>query len=409
MTVALLSIGTELLRGEVVDTNAPWLAAELTHMGFCVESIQAVAGDRVSLGAALRQVGEAHDLVVATGGLGPTSDDLTSEMAAEAAGVPLHCNEDALAAIRRRVEEHEAELLPGHNKQAMLPQGSTALLNGDGTATGFIVRLGRATAYFLPGTPSEMKRMFAEQVAPRIQPSATKDSFQISLHVYGLGEAALDERLKGIGEMHPGVAIAYRADTREVDVKILGRGANYGEARERAQAAAHDVRARLGEAVYGEGDDTLAQVAARAVRNRGWRIASAESCTGGLIAQQLTSPQTCDVFAGSAVIYDNSAKTIVLGVSEDTLRGHGAVSAEVAAEMAEGARRIFECDVAVAVAGLAGAVGTASTAPQGLCFWAVAHPGGTVVEQGNFTGSAEQVQQQAAHAVLDLLRRTLKS
>jgi len=409
MSVALLSIGTELLRGEVVDTNAAWLAAELTNMGFSVDSIEAVAGDAAGLGAALRRLGETHALVVSTGGLGPSADDLTAEVAAGAAGVPLHGNEDALAAISRRVEERGAELLPGHRKQAMLPQGSTALLNADGTATGFIVRIGRATAYFLPGSPDEMKRMFVEQVAPRIQPSATKDSFQTSLHLYGLDEAEIARRLEGLSELHPGVSIACRADSCEVDVKVLGRGANYGEARERAQAAARDIRERLGEAVYGEGDDTLGQVAARAVRSRGWRIASAESCTGGLIAQQLTSQQTCDVFAGSAVIYDNSAKTIVLGVSEDTLRGHGAVSAEVAAEMAEGARRVFECEVAVAVAGIAGASGAASTAPAGLCFWAVAHPGGTVVEQGHFSGSPEQVQLRAAHAVLDLLRRTLKS
>jgi nicotinamide-nucleotide amidase len=409
MTVALLSIGTELLRGEALDTNAPWLAAELTHMGFAVAAIEAASSDRTSLGAALGRLGEAHDLLLATGGLGPTGDDLTAEVAAAAAGVALHCNEDALAAIRRRVEEQGGELLPGHRKQAWLPEGSTALLNPDGTATGFIVRIGHATAYFLPGAPGEMKRLFEEQVAPRIQPSATKDSFQIALHLYGLAEAEIDQRLEGIAARHPGVTLAYRADGPEVDVKVLGRGANYGEARERAQAAALDIRERLGELVYGEGDDTLAQVAARAVRNRGWRIASAESCTGGLIAQQLTGPQACDVFAGSAVIYDNSAKAIVLGVSEDTLRGHGAVSGEVAAEMAEGARRVFDCEVAVAVAGIAGGGGATSTAPPGLCFWALSHPGGTVVEDGQFTGSPEQVQQQAAHAVLDLVRRTLKA
>lgn len=408
MSIALLSIGTELTRGEVTDANAPWFAAELTLLGFTVHSLECVADERDALASALRRLGEDHSMIFATGGLGPTSDDRTAEVVAEVVGAPLHCNEDALAAIRRRVEEREIPFSPGHEKQARLPEGSTALLNGCGTAPGFITRIGRSTAYFLPGVPAEAKQMFSEHVVPRISAAATKDSYQINLRTYGLGESALAEQLAGLDAQHPDVNLAYRADRPVVDVKILARSHNYAEARQRAEAVARDVRERLGAAVYGEGDETLAMVAGRAVRSRGWRLGVAESCTGGLIAQQLTELPASDYFAGCAVTYANSAKSRLLGVSEDTLRGHGAVSGEVAAEMAEGARRAFDCEVAIAVTGIAGPSGASSDKPLGLCYWAVSHPEATKVEHEVFPGSRTQVQKQAAYAALNLLRRSLE-
>lgn len=409
MTVALLSIGTALLRGEVSDTNGPWLAAELTQMGFQVAAFEATADDPATLAAALCRLGEEHPLIIATGGLGPTHDDVTAEVVADVAGVPLHCNEDALASIRRRVAEREIDFTAGHEKQALLPAGSTALLNSDGISPGFIQRIGRSTAYFLPGVPAEMRTMFGDHVAPRIGASATKDSFQICLHTYGLGESAIGERLHDLERAHPEIGLVFVTQRPEVDIKILARSANYAEARAKAEAAARDVRERLTDAVYGEGDDTLPVVAGRRVRAKGWRLATAESCTGGLIAHLLTAQPASDFFAGSAVTYANSAKTRLLGVSEDTLRGHGAVSAEVAAEMAEGARRAFDCQLALSVTGIAGPSGATSDKPLGLVYWALSHPGGTDVEHEVFDGNRPQVQRKAALAALNLLRTTLSA
>ncbi|MBW2528128.1 MAG: CinA family nicotinamide mononucleotide deamidase-related protein [Deltaproteobacteria bacterium] len=408
MTVALLSIGTALLRGEVTDTNGPWLAAELTQMGFRVAAYEATADDPKRLASALSRLGDEHTMIVATGGLGPTNDDVTAEVAATVAGVPLHCNEDALAAIRRRLKEREIEETSGHEKQAMLPEGSTALLDGDGISPGFIQRIGRSTAYFLPGVPVEMRSMFAEEVAPRIRAAATKDSFQICLRTYGMRESEIGKRLQDLERAHPEIGVVFVTQRPEVHVRILARSANYADARGKAEAAARDVRERLGEIVYGEGDDTMPVVAGRLVRAKGWRLATAESCTGGLIARQLTAQPASDFFAGSAVTYANSAKTRLLGVSEDTLRGHGAVSAEVAAEMAEGARRTFDCQLAVSVTGIAGPSGATSDKPLGLVYWAASHPGGTEVEHEVFDGNRAQVQRQAALAALNLLRRILR-
>jgi nicotinamide-nucleotide amidase len=409
MTAALLSIGSELLRGEVTDTNATWLAEQLTGLGFEVVAKETVADSQETIAAALKRLADGCSLLVVTGGLGPTPDDVTAAAAAKAAGRELTCNEDALATIRRRVERRGGELKPSHEKQAMLPLGAELLANSIGTAPGFVVRTERATTFFLPGVPQEMKRMFAEQVEPRVQGTVTNSSYQVVLHTYGAGESWISEQLEGLGNGQSGVTVGYLALPAGVDVKVLINAGDYSSSRALAEKLAGEARGRLGQIVYGEGDDTMISVAGRCVRTRGWRLAVAESCTGGLISKQLTAVPASDFFVGSAVTYANTAKAQVLGVSEDALRGHGAVSAEVAAEMAEGARRTFGCEVAISVTGIAGPSGATPKNPVGMCHWAVAHPGGTVLDERLFRGDRNQVQQQAAFAALDLLRRTISS
>lgn len=405
MTVALLSIGTELTRGEIVNTNASWLAAELTATGFTVGASDTVPDELDRVVAAIRRLAAGHRFVIATGGLGPTTDDLTAAAAAQASGVDLVRDESTLLAIRRRVEGRGKTLTRGHEKQADVPAGSEILPNPVGTAPGFAVQLGDATLFFMPGVPREMKPMFTEQVLPRIRPSAPNNTFQIRLRTYGLGESAVGQRLEGIEAAYPGITLGYRIQTPEVDVKVHGRAATQSIAHDLALRATAEVKARLGDIVYGEGDDTFASIVGRALRSRGFRLAVAESCTDGLIAYLLTSQPAADFFVGSAVTYANSTKSRMLGVSEDTLRGHGAVSAEVAAEMAAGARRLCECDIALAVTGIAGPGNGSAEKPVGLCYWAVAYPGGTIVRERVFAGDRDEIQLAAAYAALDLVRR----
>lgn len=409
MSVALLSIGNELLRGEIANTNSQWLAAQTTELGLEVTAIETVGDDLEVLQETIRRLAAKHAFVIATGGLGPTTDDLTADAAAATLGVELVTHDDALAAIRRRVEGRGGELRAGHHKQALIPATAEVLPNSEGTAPGFAIRVAHATAFFLPGVPREMHAMFNDHVVPRIRGAATMNSFHICLHTVGQGESWIAQELEGIEAKHPGVTFRYRAKSSEVDVRIEARGNDPAEARERASNAASEARERLGDAVYGEGDQSMPQLAGKSVRGRGWRLAVAESCTGGLIARQLTSQPASDYFVGGAVTYANTAKADILGVSEDTLRGHGAVSAEVAAEMAEGARRAFGCDVAVSVTGIAGPSGDTADKPLGLCHWAVATPTTTVCEHAVFQGTRNQVQEKAAHAALDLLRRTVQN
>lgn len=406
MTVALLSIGTELTRGEIVDTNSAWLAAELTESGFDVTASWCVPDHLERITTSLQSLAKQHHIIICTGGLGPTSDDVTAAAAAQAGGVELVRDESALLAIRRRLEGRGRTPTKAHEKQADMPEGCVMLPNADGTAPGFSLQIGDATAFFLPGVPREMRRMFKDHVLGRIRPAAPNNSFQVRLRTYGLGESAVAQQLEGIEEANPGVTLGYRAHFPEVDVKVLGQAPNQASAHELVLATAEKVRERLGDIVYGEGDEDLADIVGRELRGRGWRLALAESCTGGLISHLLTShPGASEYLIGSAVTYANSAKTRLLGVPEDTLRAHGAVSAEVAAAMAEGARRCCETDVGLAVTGIAGPTGGTSNKPVGLCFWACAHPGGTTIRDRVFRGDRTEIRTHVAHAALDLLRR----
>lgn len=407
MPAAILAIGTEITRGEIVNTNATWLSTELTSAGFSVATVESIPDDLDQIVDTLRRLGAAHRFVIVTGGLGPTTDDLTALAAARAANVNLVRDDNTLLAIRRRVESRGAVMNPSNEKQADLPAGAEILPNQNGTAPGFALTIGSATAYFMPGVPKEMKPMFSEQVLPRIRPSASNNAHQIVLHVYGMRESAIGEALAGVEAQHPGVTLGYRVHFPECDVKVHAHAGSQSAAHDIAQRAAAVVKAKLGDSVYGEGDDAFPEVVGRAVRNRGYHMAVAESCTGGLVSHLLTSYPASDYLIGGAVTYANSAKTRLLGVAEDTLRGHGAVSAEVAAEMAEGVRRLCECDVGVAITGIAGPSGGTATKPVGLVYWAVSHPGGTIVKDRVFPGDRDEVRVAAAYAALDLLRRVV--
>jgi len=409
MTVALLSIGTELTRGEIVDTNAAWLAAELTEAGFEVAIETTVADEIEAIAEAVRDLTRRHRVVVSTGGLGPTSDDVTARAAALAAGVSLARDESALLAIRRRLEARGRTVTPAHEKQADVPTGADILPNGDGTAPGFTLGIGAGRAFFLPGVPAEMKRMFREHVLPRIRPEADSGTWTVRLRTFGYGESIVAQHLDGLEEAHEGVRLGYRVHGPEVDVKVHARATGQASARELAAKVAGLVKERLGDVVFAEGDESLPEATGRAVRARGFRLAVAESCTGGLVSHLLTSfPGASEFLIGSAVTYANSAKTRLLGVSEDTLRGHGAVSAEVAAEMAEGVRRLCEVDLGISITGIAGPGGGTSAKPVGLVHWAVAHPGGTIVRERVFPGSRGDIQMLAAFTVLDQLRRLVE-
>jgi nicotinamide-nucleotide amidase len=405
MSAAVLSIGTEITRGEIVNTNATWLSTELTSAGFTVAAVESIPDDTDQIVRTLKRLCGEHRFVIATGGLGPTTDDLTALAAARASGVELVRDESTLLAIRRRVESRGATMNPSNEKQADVPAGAEIMPNPRGTAPGFAVEIGSGTAFFMPGVPKEMKPMFAEQVLPRIKPAASNNAHQIVLHVYGMRESAIGEALAGLEAQHPGVTLGYRVHFPECDVKVHARAGTHGTARDVAQRVADEVKAKLGDCVYGEGDEAFPEVVGRALRNRGYHLAIGESCTGGLVSHLLTSYPASDYLIGGAVTYANSAKTRLLGVQEDTLRGHGAVSAEVAAEMAEGARRLCECEVGVGITGIAGPTGGTASKPVGLVYWAVSHPGGTVVKDRVFPGDRDEVRRAAAYAALDLVRR----
>jgi nicotinamide-nucleotide amidase len=406
MTCAVLSIGTELTRGELVDTNGPWLSAELTSIGFNVVERGIVDDDRPRIIAALERLAGKSRVVVCTGGLGPTTDDVTTEAVAQLLGVRLARDDTSLEHIRRRLEKFGRTMSATNAKQADFPEGADILPNPVGTAPGFGVRIGECVAYFMPGVPREMKKMYSEQVATRIRALAPNNLYQTRLRTFGLPESIVGEKLAGVEEAFAGTTIGYRAHFPEIEVKVLARAASHAAARDVCERATAEVRARLGSVVYGDAEDTFAGVVGRALRSRGWTLAIAESCTGGLVGHLLTTePGASDFLLLDAVTYANSAKSRILGVEEETIRWHGAVSPEVAAAMATGAKRVSGADMALALTGIAGPSGGSEEKPVGTVYIAVARPDGTTdVKHRVFGGERVQIQTLAAYAGLQLVR-----
>ena len=405
MSAAILCIGTELTRGELTNTNATFLADRLTAIGFSVHAIETIADEHAHIVETLLRLAARHRVIVCSGGLGPTTDDITSACAASAAGVPLERHEPSLDAIRRRFAQLGREMTPSNAKQADFPRGSEVLPNPIGTAPGFLLRLGGALLFFTPGVPSEMKRMFDDQIEPRVAPLAPNDTAQNHLKTFGQTESRIGEMLGGVEEAFPGVVIGYRAHFPEIEVKVFARGKNRTDAQSLADAATREVRQRLSEYVYGEGkDDSFASAVARVLRGHGLTLAIAESCTGGLVGHMLTSvPGSSEFLLFDAVVYSNASKSAVLGVDPELIRAHGAVSAECAAALADGARRVVGSDLAVSITGIAGPTGGTDTKPVGLVYVGLATAHGTDVKERKFVGDRHRVQTLAAYSALKLV------
>lgn len=406
MPAAILSIGTELTRGELVNTNATWIAERLTANGFEVATIETIPDTRGTIVETLWRLAARHRVIVCSGGLGPTTDDLTTACAAEAAGLPLVRHEPSLEAIRRRFQTLGREMTASNAKQADFPEGAEVLPNPVGTAPGFMLKLGASRLFFTPGVPSEMKRMFDEQILPRIAHLASNDSVQLHLKTFGQTESRIGEMLAGVEEAFPGVTIGYRAHFPEIEVKVYAKAKNKTDAQALADAATREVRLRLGDYVYGEGaGDSFPAAVGRALRKRGLTLSVAESCTGGLVGQLLTSiAGSSEFLLLDAVTYSNSSKSAVLGVDPELIRAHGAVSGECASAMAQGVRRVAGSDLAVSITGIAGPTGGTETKPVGLVYFALATADGVTVKERQFGGAdRNRIQTLAAWTALALV------
>lgn len=377
MSAAILSIGTELTRGELVNGNAAWLSERLTGLGLDVLEQLVVDDDHARIVEALKALSTRHRFVVSTGGLGPTSDDLTTAAAAAALGVGLVRDPASLEAIARRFVTINRPMTPSNEKQADFPEGATILPNPVGTAPGFAISLGRAMVFFTPGVPSEMRRLYEDHIEPAIAPLVSRRSHQIRLRTFGTAESAIGEKLATIEAEEKSVTIGYRVTFPEIEVKVLARGASEAEAEAIAARVAERVRGTLGAIVFGDGEERYPAYVGRVLRARGKTLAIAESCTGGLVGQLVTSvPGSSEYLLFDAVTYSNASKIAVLGVNEETVRGYGAVSLEVATAMADGARRIADADLSVAITGIAGPGGGTDEKPVGTVFLALARRGG---------------------------------
>ena len=407
MTAAVLSIGTELTRGELVNTNAAWLGEELTKLGFDVVEHVTVDDDLDRIVTLIHSLAKKHRVALVTGGLGPTSDDLTAEAAATAAGVELLRDESIVEGIRQKFKAFGRVMPESNAKQGDFPQGAEILPNPMGTAPGFAMTLGQARFFFVPGVPREMKHIFHESIVPAIAPLADPRTHQVHLRTFGMTESGVAEALRGLEEAHEGLTLGYRAHFPEIEVKVHVRAESAAEAERRSHLIADEVRTLLGDAVFGGRADSFAEVVGKALRDKGKTLAVAESCTGGRVGEMLTRvPGASDYLLLDAVVYANSAKEAVLGVTPEMLRAHGAVSSETAAAMAEGALRVAGADIAVSITGVAGPGGGTEDKPVGTVWFGLARKGQpTVTKHRKLPWGRDRVQTLSAYVALELVRR----
>lgn len=406
MTAAILSIGTEVVRGEIENTNSTWLCDRLTTLGLPVAECASIADDLSQIGATLRRLSSEHRVIVSTGGLGPTTDDLTAAAVARELGVSLRRDEASLEHIKAIFTRARFEFSESNAKQADFPEGARILENKWGTAPGFCVRIGHCDAFFLPGVPREMKPMFDLHIEPHVRAQFPSRMAQVRLRVFGQPESAINDKLKGIEEAFD-VVIGYRAHMPQVEVKALAYRDEPREAEQAAERAAEAIAERLGPWVYGRGTRDLPQVLGDLLEQRGLSIAAAESCTGGLISEIFTREPASSYFKGAIVCYANEVKTRLLGVPTALLEEHGAVSEPVVRQLAEGARRVLGADVGIAVSGVAGPSGGTDAKPVGLVHYAVSTAHGTEARSGKFNGDRRMVQLRAAYSAIDLARQAL--
>jgi nicotinamide-nucleotide amidase len=426
MRVEILSTGEELITGQLVDSNAAWLAAGLLENGIHTLRTTSVGDDVDRLAAAMSEMAARSDLVLVTGGLGPTSDDLSAQAAARASGDTLTLNPEALSSMQAFFSRRGWTMPEANLKQAMLPSRAGVLENLTGTAPGFRVEIGGCLLVFMPGVPREMKAMFAGSVLPLL-----RERFKVGpgillsrMTVFGLPESEVGSRLSGFQERFPDIRLGFRASFPLIEVKCMadnGQGTDADAGNRVAEAGAHAdagtrmagaldyIKDKLGSRLFSDQGLTMEQEVGRLLILRRETLAAAESCTGGLVSSLLTDVAgSSGYFLLSAVTYANDAKTGVLGLNPETLAARGAVSEETALEMAVGVRRLAGADWGIATSGIAGPGGGSEEKPVGTVCIGIDGPGVSRARTFRFTfGDRSMNKKIFAVMALEVLRRNL--
>ena len=412
MRCEIVGVGTELLLGQIVNTNAAWIGQRLADVGWDCLRHTVVGDNEARITEVLREALGRADGVIVTGGLGPTQDDVTREAIAALAGVPLVRRPELEEWLRERFAQMGARMAEMNLRQADVPEGARYIDNPRGSAPGLIVEVGGKPVYAVPGVPREMEGMLERVVLPDLAARAGEGRAIVSrvLRTAGVGESRLAERLTPLWEAAGGgrVTLAYLASAGEVRVRLTAVGATKEEALAEIAPVEAKVRKELGDIVYGVDDETLEALVGRLLVERDQTLATAESLTGGLLGGRITAvPGSGDYYLGGVVSYANEAKADLLGVDRELLATDGPVSEPAAAAMAEGARRAFGADLGLATTGVAGPT-EQDGRPVGTLCLGVADAAGAATATMRAPGDRAQVRAWAATVALDLLRRRLE-
>lgn len=412
MNAEIISVGTELLLGQIVDTNAAYLSRHLAALGINVFFKTTVGDNAGRLKEALKTAYSRADLIITTGGLGPTEDDLTIETIADYWQEKLVTDEASLAKIKVFCEERGVPLLKSNAKQADRPENAELVVNHLGTAPGIILAKGEKITVSLPGVPMEMYRMFEESVVPYLRGRMGGKAETIisrNLKFVGIGESMLEERVHDLLENQTNPTFAPYAKSTEVHLRVTAKAGDEEEALALLNSGEKQVLERVGEYFYGADEEALEDIVGKMLLTSRKTIATAESCSGGLISHRLTNvPGISAVFGRGVVTYSNEAKKELLGVSASSLEQYGAVSEQVALEMAQGARRSAGSDIGVAVTGIAGPDGGSAEKPVGLVYLAVSGDKGDLARRCVFYGDREMIKARTAQTALMLVKKYLE-
>jgi len=410
MNLEIIAVGTELLLGDIVNTNAAWLAKELANIGINVYRHEVVGDNMQRLQNAYAEAFSRSDAVIVTGGLGPTADDITKEAAAAYFGLEMALHEPSYATISGFFARIGQDMPESNRKQAVFPVGAKILDNPNGTAPGCIIENNGKICILLPGPPREMHAMFNSHVRPYL--AAYSDGMLVSrtLRLVGIGESSMEEKVADILKNQTNPTIAPYATSRagEVILRISAKAADEAAARVLMVPVADMLYQRLGEYIYGEDDDTLAEIVVTRMTQQGLTLAAAESITGGAFSAAIIDvPGASHVLMESVVCYSNDSKVARLDVSPQSLEKYGAVSTQVAKEMAAGAAKSANTNVTISFTGIAGPDGGTDTKPVGLCYIGLYHNGSCDVKELRLFGDRKRIRDRAVAHGLDMLRKLI--
>ena len=408
MKAEIIAVGTEILLGDIVNTNAQFISKGLAEIGVDVYRQEVVGDNQDRLLEIFNEALSRSDIVITTGGLGPTNDDLTKETACKFFGMEVEIHQESLKQLEDYFKRIEREMVPSNLKQVYFPKEAIVLPNPNGTAPGAILQKDDKTIIVLPGPPKEMKPMFINYVKPFLSTDDNDVIVSEIIRVLGIGESTAAEKLKDLVEESVNPTVAPYAKDEDVIFRVTAKAKNNEQAKELINPIKAEIKKRFGIKYYAEGEDTIEKVVCSLLLDRNLKIATAESCTGGMIASRLVScAGISEAFLEGAVTYSNDAKVRTLKVKQDTLDKFGAVSEETADEMARGIANRAGADISVVTTGIAGPGGGTDKKPVGLVYIGVYYKGEVDVHRYVFNGNRANVRLRATITALDLVRRKI--
>lgn len=408
MTAEILAVGTELLMGQIANTNAQFISQRLAELGISVYFHSVVGDNPVRLEETLKRALERSDIVITTGGLGPTKDDLTKEVIANTMNRKLVFHEEIFEQVREFFMRKHRVMVKNNEKQAYLPDNSLIIPNPNGTAPGCIIEEGNKAVIMLPGPPKEMQPMFNDTVFPYLKQKTGLVLVSKMLKIFGIGESEMESRLIDLVEKQSNPTIAPYVSQGEVTVRVTARCADREEATKLLSPVVNEIKKRLGSFVYAEDGESLEEVVFKLLRENKLVAATAESCTGGLLAGRITSlPGASGVFERGFITYSNQSKVDELGVRQETIDKFGAVSRETALEMVNGLRKKTSAQVCISITGIAGPNGGTPDKPVGLVYIGVSVGDRVVCQSFELMGNRERIRNDACMRALDIVRRLI--